>query len=171
MVIKIDFNTGKIIDKSVDFIIDTKTKKIINNDFSRFYALLKQMPFADKEQLVYENSGGKTTSLKEFEKSNPKAYTTMLNDMQRAIDGTQASVKTSDSEDAEKRRYRSFILKKMTDRGVVVKNWDFTEVNQILTAWTKSDKNLKNMTLEELKKTNRIVSKIMDWYEKKRKTA
>jgi sarcosine oxidase delta subunit len=161
MVIKLDFNTGKIIE----------TVPTTSNNFSRFYALLKQMPFVNKKELIYNASQAKTTSLSEFAESNPKAYKSMLNDMQRAIDGTSRGVarnaRSSDSEESEKRRYRSFILKKMTDRGVVVKNWDYTEVNQILAAWTKSDKNLKNMTLEELKKTNRVVSKIMDWYDGK----
>lgn len=35
-------------------------------NYARFYALLKKLPGADKEQLVYQHSGGRTTSLREL---------------------------------------------------------------------------------------------------------
>ena len=43
--------------------------------YARFYALLKQMPYADKEQLIHEASGGVTTSLSQFAETDAKGYT------------------------------------------------------------------------------------------------
>ncbi len=54
---------------------------------AQFYALLRQMPHAEKEQLVFDASGGKTTSLSEFVKSDKKGYNRLLDNMQKIVGG------------------------------------------------------------------------------------
>lgn len=135
---------------------------------ARFYALLKQMPHANKEQLIYDASDGSTTSLSEFAETNAKGYAKLLNTMQSLIDGQPVSKKQTDDEEAQKRRYRSLILGKFASHGIVVKNWDYTQVNRIIFHWTKSLKTMKTMNLDELKKLNRQVHKIMEWVDLKR---
>jgi hypothetical protein len=136
---------------------------------AQFYALLKQMPYAEKENLVRDASGGRTSSLSEFAESNPKGYNRMLSDMQRSINGQIETQKESDEIEAQKRRYRSLILGKFASHGIVVKNWDYTEINNIIQHWSKSLKTMKTMNLDELKKLNRQVHKIMEWLDNKGK--
>lgn len=53
--------------------------------------------------------------------------------------------------------------------GIVVKNWDYTEVNSIIQHYTKTDKTMKTMSLNELKKAHSQIKKIGNWYEAKQK--
>jgi hypothetical protein len=82
-----------------------------NRPHGRFYALLAQMPGATKEVVVspYETSG----HLSELAK-RPAEYNKMIDAMQRMVD-TQA--------EAELKKYRSAILKKMQEYGKHTTQW------------------------------------------------
>ena len=49
-------------------------------NYARFYALLKKLPGADKETLVYQFTGGRTKSLRQM---SEKEYESMCNEMER----------------------------------------------------------------------------------------
>jgi hypothetical protein len=140
---------------------------VANNTHSRFFALIKQLPHADKEQLVFDSSGGKTTSLNEFVRIDFKGYTAMLTNMQRMADeisGKKTIAVPGDAIEAEKRRYRHIILNAMSIHGIHVVNHDYSLVNDIIQSWARTDKTMKTMTLEELKKISRCVHKVIEWY-------
>lgn len=139
------------------------------NDFARFYALLKQMPHADKELLVETYSEGRTTSLREFLKENPKGFWDMLQAMQLIVDNSTGRSKVKEHYDNvdEKRRLRSLILRALQDQGVAVKNGNWSTVNDFVTKHAGAGKRLSTMTLAELKKFNMQVHKILEWHLKK----
>lgn len=134
---------------------------------ARFYVLLRQIPQASKEELVWQYSHLKTTSLSEFYESNPDGYRKMINDMQSLVNEMNNII--SKDEEAKKRHFRSLILGILANRGIVVKNWDYTEVNSIIQHYTKTDKTMKTMSLNELKKAHSQIKKIGNWYEAKQK--
>lgn len=82
-----------------------------NRPHGRFFALLGQLPGATKEAIIYpyENSG----HLSELAK-RPTEYNKMIDAMQRMIDMQS---------EAELKRYRSAILKKMQEYGKDTTDW------------------------------------------------
>jgi hypothetical protein len=141
-----------------------------NSIHSRFFALIRQLPHADREQLVFDSSGGRTASLNEFVKTDLKGYNAMLNNMQRMADelnGKKSASMSGDALETEKRRYRHYILKVMSRRGIVVTDGDYSEVNAVIQRWAKTRKTMKTMTLDELKNINKCVHRIMDWHDAK----
>ena len=51
-------------------------------NYARFYALLKKLPGADKETLVYQFTGGRTKSLRQM---SEKEYESMCNEMETNV--------------------------------------------------------------------------------------
>lgn len=85
------------------------------NDYSRFFALLKGRPEADKEQLVEQFTGGRTTSLRQMSRDE---YNRMCDCLQY---GTQA-----EREAAERRlrSARSSVLLRLGRLGInTIDNW------------------------------------------------
>lgn len=135
--------------------------------FSRFYALLNQMPHADKAEVVCSYSGGKTTSLREFLNLDPRGFDFMLSDLQNKSKPTQKPTINA-KEENQKRRYRSLILRAMQDQGVTVQNCDWSDVNNFVSRYAGANKKLSTMTLDELKKFNSQVHKLLDYYNAKK---
>ena len=152
------------------------------SDFAKFYALLKQLPYAEKEAIVSTYSGGETTSLREFKKRNPRGFGWMLADLESKTAPPQPSpnnVRQSEAEskgretesEARKRKYRSLILRAMQEQGIAAKGRDWSDVNDFVERFAGKGKSLSNMSLEELQNFNRQVHKLLDWHNTKREIA
>ncbi|MCE2616089.1 hypothetical protein [Phocaeicola oris] len=85
-------------------------------NYARFYTLLKKLPDADKETLVAQYTGGRTTSLRE---TTLQEYKTMCDDMQQVAgyDERMAALRK------ELRRRRSVCLKLMQRLGIDTTDW------------------------------------------------
>ncbi|MDR2002129.1 MAG: hypothetical protein LBQ74_03790 [Prevotella sp.] len=138
------------------------------SDFAKFYALLKQLPHADKETVIKSYSGDETTSLREFKKRNPRGFSWMLTDMENKISNIRQNTPEKSKNEPQKRRFRSLILRAMQEQGVTVKNRDWSDVNNFVEKYAGTGKSLSNMSLDELKKFNAQVHKLLDWHNMKR---
>nr|DAM75122.1 MAG TPA: hypothetical protein [Caudoviricetes sp.] len=81
-------------------------------NYRKFYALLKLMPYADKETLVFQYTKGRTDHLGQM---HPEEYRMMLRDMKRVVDDDEAS--------RELKKRRSSVLKLMQQLGVDTTQW------------------------------------------------
>ncbi|MDY0215386.1 MAG: hypothetical protein RBS19_00380 [Bacteroidales bacterium] len=106
---------------------------------SRFFSLLKQIPRADKEELVWQYSHYTTTSLREFSATKPKEYEKMLEDMQALASGINNS---------ELKRLRSAILHRLQRHGVDTTDWK--KVNAFLEQKRVAGKPLYSMSIEDM---------------------
>lgn len=113
----------------------TATKK---GKHARFYGLLGKMQGAKKEVVVrqYIDSG----SLTDLMQQHPEQYRKMLEDMQRIV---------GINEEAEIKRLRSSILKKLQEYGINTTKW--ADVNAFLEQKKIAGKRLYEMTIEEMK--------------------
>ena len=86
-------------------------------NFARFYALLKKMPGADKQLLVYQHTGGRTDSLRELTAAE---YRALCDDMERATgyDEVRRALRE------ERRTRRSVVLHLMQELGINTSDWD-----------------------------------------------
>lgn len=84
--------------------------------YGRFYSLLKQLPGADKEILVYQYTHGRTVHLHE---TSIQEYDEMCNDMERVagFDERREAIRK------ELRSNRSVCLKLMQQLGVDTTDW------------------------------------------------
>lgn len=78
-------------------------------NYARFYTLLKKLPGADKETLVYCSTSGRTTSLREM---TAKEYDAMC-----------ASLEEQTGWKAQVRKKRSLCLKLMQQAGINTTDW------------------------------------------------
>mgnify|MGYP001094615431 CR=1 FL=1 len=141
------------------------------SDFAKFYALLKKLPYADKETIVSTYSGDVTRSLREFKKCNPTGFRWMLTDLENKTAGIETKKPQKSTDEPQKRRFRSLILRAMQDQGVTVKDRDWSDVNAFVERYAGVGKSLSNMSLDELKTFNAQVHKLLDWYIKKKLAA
>jgi hypothetical protein len=111
----------------------------------RFFSLLKQIPGAEKEALVWQYSGMLTTSLREFYAKRPEDYKRMIADLQVKIN---ASARKG-SPDPEVKMLRSSILHRLQKHGVDTTNW--TCVNTFLQQPRIAGKMLFEMSAAEMK--------------------
>jgi thiamine pyrophosphate-dependent acetolactate synthase large subunit-like protein len=111
---------------------------------AQFFALLAQMPGADKEDLVWEYSHTVTNSLSEFYNKNPNGYAQMITDMQRIVD----KMKPQTNEQAELKRLRSAILHRLQKHGIDTTDWK--RVNAFMRQPRIAGKTLGEMTISEL---------------------
>ena len=90
-------------------------QKVTN--FRRFYALLKRMPGADKQLLVYQHTHGRTDSLRELTVAE---YRALCDDMERATgyDEVRRALRE------ERRTRRSVVLHLMQKLGINTSDWD-----------------------------------------------
>jgi hypothetical protein len=114
-------------------------------DFKQFYALLKQMPNTDKEELVWQHSNMMTTSLREFYDKSPNGYTAMIVAMQNAIGHNEAEVT----------RLRSAILHRLQKGGIDTADW--ATVNAYLRDKRIAGKPLYKLTIPEM---NKLIKKL-----------
>lgn len=110
-------------------------------NYARFYALLKRLPGADKETLVYQYTNGRTTHLHE---TTLREYDTMCNDMERVAgyDERMEAVRK------ELRRRRSVCLKLMQQLGVDTTDW--ARVDDFCRNPRLAGKPFRNIDTEEL---------------------
>lgn len=81
-------------------------------NYRKFYALLKLMPYADKETLVFQYTKGRTDHLGQM---HPDEYRVMLRDMKRVVDNEDTT--------RELKKRRSMVLKLMQQLGVDTTQW------------------------------------------------
>ncbi len=86
-------------------------------NYARFYALLKKLPGADKETLVYQFTGGRTKSLRQM---SEKEYESMCNEMERVAGYDERR----EAYRRELRRKRSAALHQMQLLGIDTADWD-----------------------------------------------
>lgn len=80
-------------------------------NYAAFYALLKKMPGADKEELVRQYTDGRTAHLSEMSSTE---YWTMIQALNRHLSPEKEDIKT----------YRSGVLHLMQRLGVDTSQWD-----------------------------------------------
>lgn len=85
-------------------------------NYARFYALLKQLPYADKATLVEQYTHGRTTHLHE---TTEQEYRTMCDEMER-VSGYGERRK---AHQAQLRKKRSGCLRLMQQLGVNTTDW------------------------------------------------
>ena len=80
------------------------------NSYASFFALLKRMPGATKEDLVDQWTGGRTSSLKEM---TDREYNQMISALRSQVENLE-----------EKKKARSAVLKQMQLYGIDTTNWE-----------------------------------------------
>lgn len=105
-----------------------------------FFGLLKQMPGANKEDVVWQYSNGFTQSLSTFANCDPQGYRRMLIDLRKAVK-TDA--------DRQTKKLRSAILHRLQKHGVDTTDWD--KVNRFLEQPRIAGKRLYDMSNDEMK--------------------
>ena len=85
-------------------------------NYARFYALLKQLPHADKDTLVWQYTQGRTKSLKE---TSEWEYGVMCRDMERVVNNdNKVALKQ-----AALRKARSGVLHQLQIYGLDTTDW------------------------------------------------
>ena len=127
-----------------------------DRSYAEFYALLKRLPEANKEELVHQWTDGRTTSLTEM---SDKEYRSMVRGMRSLTEPVE-----------ELRKLRSQVLRQLQIYGVDTSDWDAVD------AFTKLPRisgrrfcRLSTLELRDLlKKMRSINQKAKDKEEKKR---
>ena len=127
-------------------------------DFKQFYALLKQMPGAEKEALVWQHSNMMTTSLREFYEKNPNGYTAMIVAMQNATHHHEAEVT----------RLRSSILHRLQKGGIDTADW--ATVNAYLSDKRIAGKPLYLLSIAEMHKLIKKLEIILEQFRIRQET-
>ena len=106
-------------------------------NYTKFYALLKQRPSIDKDELVLQFTDGRTTHLTEM--SNPE-----YNEMISALEESMAPSRE------ELRRWRSSALLRIGRLGIsTIDNWE--EVNAFVSSPKIAGKVFYELSVDELK--------------------
>ena len=108
-------------------------------NYAALYALLKQMPGMDKESLVLQWTGGRTSSLREM---TTLEYNTMIRELRSQVEDLDA-----------KRRARSAVLKQMQLYGIDTTNWEI--VDRFCQSPKIAGKRFNRLTLSELQTLRR----------------
>lgn len=116
-------------------------QKVTN--FRRFYALLKKMPGADKQLLVYQHTNGRTDSLRELTAAE---YRALCDDMERATgyDEVRRALRE------ERRSCRSVVLHLMQELGINTSDWD--RVDAFCLDPRIAGKKFRPLSIDELEK-------------------
>lgn len=111
--------------------------KTSKEGYGRFYALLRNHPFADKNELVMTYTGGRTTHLHEMK---PYEYKEMC----AALDNTDFSAQKQ-----QLKKARSAVLLRLGRLGInTVDNWD--EINAFCLSPKIAGKEFRQLSLSEL---------------------
>ena len=104
--------------------------------YAIFFALLKRMPGAAKEDLVDQWTGGRTSSLKEM---TDKEYSQMISALRSQVENLE-----------EKKQARSAVLKQMQRYGIDTTNWE--AVDRFCCNARIAGKPFRHLEIDELKK-------------------
>lgn len=121
-------------------------------NYARFYALLKQLPHADKDTLVWQYTQGRTKSLREMSKWE---YDVMCRDMERVVNNdNKVALKQ-----AALRKARSGVLHQLQIYGLDTTDW------AIVDAFCKNPriagKLFRELTITELNEVNKKIRVII----------
>lgn len=104
--------------------------------YAIFFALLKRMPGATKEDLVDQWTGGRTSSLKEM---TDREYSQMISALRSQVENLE-----------EKKKARSAVLKQMQLYGIDTTNWE--AVDRFCYNARIAGKPFRYLEIDELKK-------------------
>ena len=104
-------------------------------NYATFYALLKSMPGASKEDLVLQWTNGRTASLKEM---SEREYTLMIRQLRQPVENLE-----------EKKKARSAVLKQFQLYGIDTTDWD--AVDRFCCNARIAGKPFRYLTIPELK--------------------
>lgn len=117
------------------------------NDYSRFYALLKQNPMADKEELVSQFTAGRTTHVSEMRREE---FMSMCDALQYGGESEQRA------RELQLKRARSSALLRIGRLGIsTIDNWD--AINDFVSSPKIAGKKLYALSVPELQA---LVSKL-----------
>lgn len=105
------------------------------NNYATFYALLKSMPGASKEDLVLQWTNGRTASLKEM---SEREYSLMIRQLRQQVENLE-----------EKKKARSAVLKQFQLYGIDTTDWD--AVDRFCCNARIAGKPFRYLTIPELK--------------------
>ena len=104
-------------------------------NYAAFYALLKGMPGASKEDLVLQWTNGRTSSLKEM---SEREYSLMIRQLRQQVENLE-----------EKKKARSAVLKQLQLYGIDTTDWD--AVDRFCCTPRIAGKPFRYLTIPELK--------------------
>ena len=104
-------------------------------NYAIFYALLKSMPGASKEDLVLQWTNGRTASLKEM---SEREYSLMIRQLRQQVENLE-----------EKKKARSAVLKQFQLYGIDTTDWD--AVDRFCCNARIAGKPFRYLTIPELK--------------------
>ena len=104
-------------------------------NYAAFYALLKSMPGASKEDLVLQWTNGRTASLKEM---SDREYSLMIRQLRQQVENLE-----------EKKKARSAVLKQFQLYGIDTTDWD--AVDRFCCTPRIAGKPFRYLTIPELK--------------------
>ena len=104
-------------------------------NYAAFFALLKSMPGASKEDLVLQWTNGRTSSLKEM---SEREYTLMIRQLRQQVENLE-----------EKKKARSAVLKQLQLYGIDTTDWD--AVDRFCCTPRIAGKPFRYLTIPELK--------------------
>ena len=104
-------------------------------NYAAFYALLKSMPGASKEDLVLQWTNGRTSSLKEM---SEREYSLMIRQLRQQVENLE-----------EKKKARSAVLKQLQLYGIDTTDWD--AVDRFCCTPRIAGKPFRYLTIPELK--------------------
>ena len=105
------------------------------NNYAAFYALLKSMPGASKEDLVLQWTNGRTASLKEM---SEREYSLMIRQLRQQVENLE-----------EKKKARSAVLKQFQLYSIDTTDWD--AVDRFCSSPRIAGKSFRYLTIAELK--------------------
>ncbi|MBQ1792652.1 MAG: hypothetical protein II008_20955 [Oscillospiraceae bacterium] len=118
----------------------------MKRDYKLFYALLRQHPYADKEELVMQFTDGRTTSLREM---TDMEYMQMVGALEEASAPARAELK----------RWRSSALLRIGRLGInTIDNWD--GINAFVSSRKIAGKPFYELTIPELQQLVRKLEAI-----------
>lgn len=117
------------------------------NDYSRFYALLKQNPMADKEELVSQFTGGRTTHISQMRQDE---FIALCDALQYGSPGERKA------QELALKRARSAVLLRIGRLGInTIDNWE--GINSFVGSPKIAGKKFYDLSVDEL---NALVSKL-----------
>ena len=121
-------------------------------NYARFYALLKQLPHADKDTLVWQYTQGRTKSLREISKWE---YDVMCRDMERVVNNdNKVALKQ-----AALRKARSGVLHQLQIYGLDTTDW--ATVDAFCQNPRIAGKLFRELTIKDLNEVNKKIRVII----------
>lgn len=116
------------------------------SNHTQFFSLLKELPGANKETIVFAYSNGATESLSKFYEQDRGEYNFMLQDLKKRVDVHKAEAKFA--KERRTKMLRSAILTRIQKHGVDTSNWE--NVNSFLEQPRICGKRLYEMSCDEM---------------------